>query len=247
MRFGLLLVVVSSFACGPAPEPQPQPVSFKAKVQPIFNTKCIACHYAGNLSKLDLTKPFSETEGLLNRETIWGTRAQHLQLVVPGKPEESQLMVKIDPSATIDTASDGDRMPITIADVTATELADIRTWITSGAADDAFYRSNVSPIFGTAANLGRAIGKCSYCHTATSLYSPDLVNAFSARGLVNVNSGFGGKRVLPGNPDDSVLVKKLAATVPATLGQKMPLNYPQLTADEVEIVRTWIAEGALDN
>ena len=168
-------------------------------------------------------------------------------LVVPGKPEESLLMTKIDTTLPIDPATDGDRMPTTIAEVTAAELADVRQWITSGAQDDAFYRSNVSTIFGTAANLGRAIGKCSYCHTATSPNSPDVVNAFGARGLVNINSSFGGKRVVPGDPDNSTLVKKMAATVPASLGRKMPLNYPSLTAEEVELVRRWIAEGALDN
>lgn len=225
---------------------KPPPLSFAASIRPIFSAKCTACHYAGNLSKLDLQRPFSQTEGLLDRPSIW-TSARHTMLVVPGKPEESLLMNKIDPALPLDPATDGDRMPVIIAEVTAPELADIRQWITSGAADDAFYRSNVATVFGNAANLGRAIGKCSYCHTATSPNSPDLVNAFGARGLVNVNSAFGGKRVLPGDPDNSTLVKKLADTVPASLGQKMPLNYPALTAEEIALVRQWISEGALDN
>ena len=108
-------------------------------------------------------------------------------------------------------------------------------------------RSNVATTFGNYANLGRSIGKCSYCHTATSPFSPDLVNAFGPRGLVDVNSSLGGKRVVPGAPDASSLVKKLADVVPASLGQKMPLNYPQLTTEELERVRRWILEGALDN
>jgi hypothetical protein len=65
--------------------------------------------------------------------------------------------------------------------------------------------------------------------------------------VVNINSSFGGKRVLPGDPDASSLVKKLADTVPAALGQKMPLNYPALTQEEIDLVRQWITEGALDN
>jgi hypothetical protein len=245
MRLHLVLVVLF-VACGPTPQMKPQPVSFASQIRPIFNAKCIACHYPGNINKLDLVNPFSETEGLIRTGTF-APRSRNAQLVVPGKPEESQLMLKIDPSVTLDLSNEGKPMPFVIPDVTDAELQNIRTWITSGAADDTFYRSNVAPIFGNAANLGRAIGKCSYCHTATSLYPPDVVDAFSARGMVNVNSGFGGKRVLPGNPDDSVLVKKLAATVPAPLGQKMPLNYSPLTPDEVELVRTWIAEGALNN
>lgn len=245
VRFPLVLFFV---ACGPSQMMmQPQPVSFAAKIRPIFSAKCTACHYAGNLSKLDLQRPFSATEGLLNRDSIWAPRARFSRLVVPGEPDQSLLMNKIDASLPIDPANDGDRMPLTITAVTAAELADIRTWIANGAAHDAFYVSNVQSVMGTAANLGRAIGKCSYCHTATSPNAPDVVDAFGTRGLVNVNSNFGGKRVLPGDPDDSMLVKKLADTVPASIGQKMPLNYAALTQEEIELVRTWIAEGALDN
>lgn len=247
MRTSVFVMVFASFvACGPPPEMKPQPVSFAASIRPIFVTRCTACHFAGNLSKLNLLDPFGETEGLF-RTSIWSPRSQFATLVVPGKPEESQLMVKIDPALAIDPSMDGDRMPTVVADVTPAELADLRTWITNGANDDAFFQSNVQPIFGTAANLGRAIGKCSYCHTATSPNAPDLVNAFGMRGLVNVNSAFGGKRVLPGDPDASSVVKKLAATVPPSLGQKMPLNYPALTTEEVALIRTWILEGAQNN
>jgi hypothetical protein len=242
--FPVLMFVV---ACGPAPlPPPPPPVSFAAKIRPIFTARCTACHYAGNLSKLDLQRPFSETEGLLGRDSIW-VNASRPALVVPGKPDESFLMLKIDPSLPLGPTTEGAHMPFPIAEVTAAELADLRQWITDGANEDAFYRSNVQSVFGLAVNLGRTIGKCSYCHNAASPNSPDLVNAFGTRGVVNVDSAFGGKRVLPGDPDASSLVKKLAATVPATLGQKMPLNYAPLTKEEIELVRTWIAEGALDN
>lgn len=246
MRPAPLVLALSLIACGPPPAPQPKPVSFASQVRPIFNAKCIACHFPGNLSKLDLVNPFSATEGLL-RQSTWAPRSRHAMIVAAGKPEESQLLVKIDPSVTLDPANEGKPMPFVIENVTAAELADLRQWISSGATDDAFFRSNVTPVLGVYVNLGRTIGKCSYCHSANSLYAPDVVNAFGARGLVNVNSGFGGKRVVPGDPDDSVLVKKLADTVPPSLGQKMPLNYAPLTADEVELVRTWIAEGAQDN
>lgn len=245
MRRCVPLVVWFFVACGPPPAVKPEPISFSRSIRPLFS-RCTPCHYAGNLSGLDLQRPFSDTEGLINRASVW-TAAQHTLLVVPGKPEESQLMNKIDPALPLDPHLDGRPMPITIDPVTSAELADIRQWITSGATDDAFYRSNVATIFGNAANLGRSIGKCSYCHTATSPNAPDVVNAFGPRGLVNVSSSFGGKRVVPGDPDNSTLVKKLAETVPASLGRKMPLNDPALTAEELELVRRWISEGALDN
>ncbi len=43
-----------------------------------------------------------------------------------------------------------------------------------------------------------------------------------------------------------MLVKKLAGTVPSSIGLKMPVNYT-LTTAEIELVRRWIEEGALDN
>ncbi|MGV3621756.1 MAG: hypothetical protein ACO1OB_13110 [Archangium sp.] len=242
LAFAVVLV-----GCGSTTTPpEPQPVSYASDIRPIFVSKCVACHFKDSPIHLNLVDPFDATEGLINRANSW-PEAQHLVLVVPGRPEDSALMDKIDPSISIDPKKDGSKMPFTVADVTDAERADIGQWITDGANDDAFYRSNVAPVFGNAANLGRAIGKCSYCHTAISPNSPDVVNAFGARGLVNVNSNFGGKRVLPGSPDDSSLVKKIAAEVPSNLGRKMPLNYEALTAEEIELVRTWILEGALNN
>lgn len=244
MRYLAIAAVLVS--CGPpAPPPPPKPVSYLMDLLPIFTTRCVACHYPGSPTHLDMRAPHDPVEGLVNRPNSY-TSARHTVLVVPGKPEESALMDKI-AATDLEPATEGSPMPPVVDAVTAAELASIRRWIVDGAQDDAFYRANVVPVFGTAANLGRAIGKCSYCHTATSPFSPNVVDPFSARGLVNVNSGFGGKRVVPGDPDASVLMKKLTTPLPANVGEAMPLNYPRLTADEVELVRRWIAEGANDN
>lgn len=246
MRSLALAIVVAASSCGTQQPPAPQPVSYAAEVRPIFASKCVACHFEGSPTHLNLVDPFDVNEGLINRANSW-SEAQHLVLVVPGKPEESALIDKIDASIALDPKKDGDKMPFFVAEVTDAERADVRQWISDGANDDAFFRSNVAPMFGNAANLGRAIGKCSYCHSAISPNSPDVVNPFGPRGLVDVNSNFGGKRVAPGAPDDSSLVKKLAVEVPTNLGRRMPLNYDALTADEVATVRQWILEGAQNN
>lgn len=241
------MTVVALTACGPEPMTMgPRPISYAVDIRPLFIAKCNACHFAGAPTKLNLVNPFDANEGLF-RVGGWGTRARHSVMVVPGDPDTSFLMDKIDPTFVLDSPREGAPMPVQVNLVTASELADIRTWIASGASDDAFYRSNVAPVFGNAANLGRSIGKCSYCHTAISPIAPDVVNAFGPRGLVNVDSSFGGKRVTPGDPDASALIKKLAEVVDPAFGQKMPLNYPSMTPAEVELVRRWIREGALDN
>lgn len=236
-----LALVVLLAACSPPQMMGPRPVTYSDDVRPFFIAKCIACHFAGSPTHLDLVNPFSETEGVINRPVSWRGPLQ-LQ-VVPGDPDASFLVKKIDGSP-LDMATEGFPMPRPVERVTPAELATLRQWITDGAQNDTFFVDNVRPVLGDAFNLGRRIGKCSYCHTAISVFPPDVVDPFGPRGLVNVASSFGGLRVAPGDPDNSMLIKKLADTVPATHGAPMPLNYPMPTEAEVKAVREWIATGA---
>jgi hypothetical protein len=58
-----------------------------------------------------------------------------------------------------------------------------------------------------------------------------------------IAGGNSGAVVVPGNPDDSLIVKRLEGTV---LPQ-MPLAAPPLTGPEIGRIRQWILEGALNN
>ena len=51
--------------------------------------------------------------------------------------------------------------------------------------------------------------------------------------------------VVPGDPDASYLIEKLSPN--PRFGSRMPENRTALTDDEIEMIRTWIAEGAQDN
>jgi uncharacterized protein YjdB len=53
-------------------------------------------------------------------------------------------------------------------------------------------------------------------------------------------------RVLPGNPDNSYLVRKIEGT-PSITGSRMPLGGPFLTASQIATIRTWISQGAPNN
>jgi hypothetical protein len=227
-------------ACAP-PMMGPRPVTYSDDVRPFFIAKCIACHFPNSPTGVDLANPFNETEGIIDIPSGWS--GPLTKRVVPGDPDASFLVKKIDGSA-IDMSTEGFPMPRPVERVTPAELANIRQWIADGAQNDAFYVNNVVTVFGDAFNLGRRIGKCSYCHTAISVNPPNVVDAFGPRGLVNVNSSYGGKRVVPGDPDNSVLMHKLADVVPEGFGQPMPLNYPAATEAEVKAVREWIAAGA---
>jgi hypothetical protein len=57
----------------------------------------------------------------------------------------------------------------------------------------------------------------------------------------------GATLVIPGDPDNSYLVKKLERA-PDIVGERMPRNNgPFLTEGQMRVIRRWIAEGAQNN
>lgn len=90
------------------------------------------------------------------------------------------------------------------------------------------YQSDLQPLFDDT---------CVVCHGSAGgldLSSRDAL-------LLGGNSG---ALVLPGDPDNSILVLRVEGS---TLGDQMPLGLPELTTFEIALIRTWILEGALDN
>lgn len=67
----------------------------------------------------------------------------------------------------------------------------------------------------------------------------ELVNAPSAGKSAAV-------RVVPGNPTDSYLIHKLEGRADI-VGGRMPLGGPFLSQVDIDVIRTWIAQGAQDN
>jgi mono/diheme cytochrome c family protein len=92
---------------------------------------------------------------------------------------------------------------------------------------------------------------CVACHTGVGR-SPDgglRLDASAAYGeLVNVQST--GKpeagRVVPGDPDRSYLIHKLEGRADIE-GSRMPLGGPFLVQTDIDVIRTWIAQGAPNN
>lgn len=86
-------------------------------------------------------------------------------------------------------------------------------------------------------------GGCLSCHGAaqTSGFSLGSYEALRRGGQ---NSGT--RIIVPGKPCESVIVQKLSLAPP--FGARMPYNGPPyFTANELTIVRDWIAEGANNN
>lgn len=87
--------------------------------------------------------------------------------------------------------------------------------------------------------------KCFLCH------GPDL-NTRQAGLRLDLQEGAfaeliskkGHSAVVPGDPENSELIKRISSDNPAYLMPQPESNLPQLTASEIELFRQWISEGA---
>ena len=228
----------------PVAEPS---VSFSADVAPIFAGRCNVCHHPDNAVKVDLTRPFDPEVGIVCRDNSW-TMARSTVLVVPGAPDLSALIDKVS-MPDLDPKLNGGFMPLNLPLLTEQELADLRQWITDGAQNDAFYQETITRIFGDGVSLGSRSGKCGFCHYAGG-QPPDLTQPFDpTTGAVDVDSIYGGTRIVPGDPNASVLMQKVDPELHANaeVGPIMPQQFSALSESEIEILSTWVAEGAQDN
>lgn len=83
------------------------------------------------------------------------------------------------------------------------------------------------------------------CHSGPSARAGLRLDAgFSSSNLVNVQSSQNRDfvRVIPGNPNDSLLIQKLEGT--QTVGARMPLGGTPLSQATINNIRNWIASGA---
>lgn len=210
---------------------------------PIFEAKCNYCHHPQNAVQVDLTRPFDPKLGVVNRPNTW-TRSEKKILVVPGDPEASALILKVE-RTDLAPKIDGDPMPWNIPRLTERQLADLRRWIAEGARKDEFFRGTIARIFGDGVSLGSRGGKCSYCHYSGADFGPDLTDPFHPERGLALPSAYGDPRVVPGNPEASLLFIKVAALeMPEGLGKPMPLHFERLGKEELRVLREWIARGA---
>lgn len=91
---------------------------------------------------------------------------------------------------------------------------------------------------------------CTRCHTPTGSMPIGLddsgLDLSTYETLLAGGARSGSAIVMPGMPCESVLVQKLGASPP--YGSRMPLDGPPfLSAEELQRVADWIAEGALDD
>lgn len=107
-------------------------------------------------------------------------------------------------------------------------------------------RSNTSPLVSFSKKVQPIFDNhCTSCHGGSAGLTLDDGESFA--NLVNVpaqKSCAGEMRVAPGKPDASVLYKKVSGT---SCGTQMPKKAPPLSAEDIQLIMSWIEEGALNN
>lgn len=91
------------------------------------------------------------------------------------------------------------------------------------------YASQIQPIFNAS---------CTSCHGGSGGLT---MTSFSTL-MSSVGSNYGSNIVVPGNPDGSGLVDKIEPS--PQFGSRMPQGGPFLSQSDINLIRTWIAEGA---
>ncbi len=89
------------------------------------------------------------------------------------------------------------------------------------------------------------IGKCYSCHPGYANLDLGATNSYSE--LVNVSAVNypSYSRVVPFDPENSVLYQKVVGN--SQFGSIMPMYADPLTEEEVWLIYDWIAQGALNN
>jgi hypothetical protein len=224
-------------------------VSFTRDVKPVFVAGgCVECHHATSAIGYDFNNPFDSAKGIVNRANSYAANgSMYPKIVDPGSVATSSLVAKVE-RTDLDLHTDGAPMPMEIPYLSAAQVEAVRAWIAGGATMDG-YTANVAPIFGTQITLGGAsgAGKCTFCHYPGAPNGLNILEPFSATsGLVDrTSTRYSAKLVTPGDPDNSLLMKKLTGV--ATAGAQMPMRYPRLSGVQVKVLKDWISAGAQNN
>jgi hypothetical protein len=230
---------------GASQPPAASSVSFKADVAPWLVAQCGNCHINNKRGQFSMASFTELMQGINGRK-----------VVAPGGAKGSRI---------VEVIESGD-MPRGGGKVSPDNFAKLQKWIDEGAKFDgpdpaaplpsyarpggpAAMRSGANEPDMVQAPTGKETVKfsvdiaplllenCNGCH----------INGRRASGGLNMNNfaamlrgGDSGRIVVPGKPDDSLLIKKLKGLA----GQRMPQGRPALSDDKIARIATWIQEGA---
>ncbi len=167
-----------------------------------------------------------------------------MDLVEPGDADDSYLMHKLN-GTHLDVGGSGSQMPLG-SSLGIADIATIRDWINGGAEDsEAGYTytltDDIQPLIFNV--------YCTDCHSIVGGTNGSLQEGEAYDEIVNVPSSDipSMDRIEPGDPDNSYLYHKVAGTHRAAggAGGTMPITGDCcLSTDELDMLSTWIEEGA---
>jgi cytochrome c553 len=193
---------------------------FETDVLPILQVKCAGCHGA---------KAAQASLAVISRDALL-RGGKSGTAVVPGKPNESLLL----------TMTASGKMPLAGPKLSAAELATIRQWIEEGALNAGEMTGSVRPMVAQRDVDAILAAKCWVCHGRREQRAGlDLRTHASMR-----KGGKSGPAFVPGDPDGSLLVKRIAAQQMPPPNLQEQYSVRGLTDDELARVKQWIAEGA---
>lgn len=132
-----VLVALLGAACGDSLSPGEGGTSFNRIQSRVFDAQCVSCHSAGNQgareSGLILTRgrAFDALVGVAPRHPT--ARADGLRLIMPGSPDSSFILHKLNAEPDHHGADYGTLMPLGERPLTVGKLEFIRRWIAAGA------------------------------------------------------------------------------------------------------------------
>jgi hypothetical protein len=210
----------------------PANITFARDIAPIFQKNCLACH--GSEKPQGGLRLDSEAAALKGGESG--------KVIIPGDSAKSSLVKRL--------VGDGEdaRMPVGADPLPAAQIKLIRAWIDRNAfaVPVEAGAAKVQPVAAHRHDDGEGVfaeeirpilaARCYQCH------GPELQqNGLRLDSLAAIlNGSANGKVVIPGDSEKSPLVRRLLAFD----RPQMPYGGPPLSADEVELIRKWIDQGA---
>jgi cytochrome c553 len=225
---GIPLAIAGADAAPADPERDRPSTRFEAEVRPILEARCLRCHGAEKTrAGLDLTTLEAMLAGGEGGEPG----------IIPGDP---------DGSLVIDVITSGLMPPEPDEPMTEQEVGVLRGWIAEGAEADVRAMSGAGSADARerdrlALEIFHLLDfRCVDCHGRHGTEGGlDLRSAAAA-----IAGGETGPAVVPGDPDASPLIRRLAKDeMPPRIG-RFDLSIKPITEPELDLLRGWIAAGA---
>lgn len=134
LHIGIAMAVIGAVGgyaipAGAAPAAKKAPVVFARDITPILTSSCATCHLMGTEAGRMSLAPRRAYAALVNVASV---EAPKLKRVVPGRPEQSYLMMKLE-GTHISKGGTGARMPFGAPPLAADKIDLFRRWISEGA------------------------------------------------------------------------------------------------------------------